>query len=316
MPGEVQGCVGCHADRNYALQRAGAAELGTLARHASEPQPLREPDWGVKGFSYLEVVQPVLDRYCVECHNARTAPQGVDLSGDKTDFFNVSYDILARKGTLGELQPQVHGVRLDSRDEGRSPYTSWISTINGADYNILLVQPKTWGSPASKLADLLLAGHPDAEGKPRLHMDPAQRRRILAWIDLNVPYYPTSAPDYPDRMGCRRLMPVELNGVLQRVAQARCAACHRSGLPRQFYTRITNPQLNNFLLAPLAKAAGGTEVCGRAVFASSEDPDYQAILKTFEPITNTLRATPRSDVVNGPAACPLERAAAAPKHRE
>ncbi|NQU22577.1 MAG: hypothetical protein HQ567_14965, partial [Candidatus Nealsonbacteria bacterium] len=97
MPGEVQGCVGCHADRNEQTPHP----IGDLAlmRH---PQELRPPDWGVKGFLYPEVVQPVLDKYCVECHNARSHDGGVDLAGDKTDFFNVSYDVLARMGTMGE----------------------------------------------------------------------------------------------------------------------------------------------------------------------------------------------------------------------
>ena len=295
QPGEVQGCVGCHADRNSVV--SSTQDRQQLARQAQAPQELTPPSWGVRGFSYLQVVQPVLDRYCVKCHNARTAPGDVDLSGDRTDFFNVSYDILARKGTLGERRPEVHGVKLDSRDEGRSPYTSWISTINGADYNILMVKPKTWGSPASKLADIVMSGHPDTSGARRFEMDDDSRRRVFAWMDLNVPYYPTSSPDYPRTMGCRRLMPEQLDAELTRVAAARCAQCHREGVPRKFYTRIVNPQLNNFLLAPLAKSAGGTEACGKTVFASTGDADYQAILKTFEPVQKILRDTPRSDVV-------------------
>ncbi len=260
----------------------------------------------MKGFSYLEVVQPVLDRYCVECHNARATPKEVDLSGDRTDFFNVSYDILARKGTLGERRPDEHNVRLDSRDEGRSPYTSWIATINGADYNILMAEPKTWGSPKSKLADIVLSGHPDDKRKPRFQMDADSQRRIVAWIDLNVPYYPSSAPDYPKTMGCRRLVPEQLDAVLNQVAKTRCTQCHEKGVPRKFYTRITNPELNNFLLAPLAKSAGGTEACGQAVFASKADPDYQAILKTFEPVQKILREKPRSDILAKNADCTKE----------
>jgi hypothetical protein len=296
LSGEVQGCVGCHTDRNSVI---GSPRLSQpqLAQQAQCPQELTPPPWGVKGFSYLEVVQPVLDRYCVECHNARSSPKEVDLSGDQTDFFNASYDILARKGTLGERRPDEHNVRLDSRDEGRSPYTSWIATINGADYNILMAAPKTWGSPKSKLADIVLSGHPDADRQPRFRMDVDSQRRIMAWIDLNVPYYPNSAPDYPKTMGCRRVMPEELETALKRVAKARCAQCHEKGVPRRFYTRITHPELNNFLLAPLAKSAGGTEACGKAVFASKADPDYQSILRTFEPIQKILRETPRSDIL-------------------
>ncbi len=291
MPGEVQGCVGCHADRSELSPRP----KGILAR-SGRPQDLRAPDWGVKGFSYPEVVQPVLDKHCVACHNAYEQKGGVDLSGDRTDFFNVSYDILARKGTLGERAPYVHNARLDSGEEGRSPYTSWIWTINGTERNILQIRPKEWGSPASKLADLVMTGHPDAEGKPRVALTPAERRRIYLWIDLNVPYYGTSASNHRDRAGCRHMLPPELQPVLDDVAARRCAGCHASGVPRTFYTRMLEPERNSFLLAPLARSAGGTEACGRPVFPSRDDPDYRRILDAFRPIQELLKARPRADM--------------------
>ena len=48
---------------------------------------------------------------------------------------------------------------------------------------------------------------------------------------------------------------------------------------------------------PLAKSAGGTERCGKAVFATTADPDYQALLKTFAPLQERMRAAPRDDMV-------------------
>ncbi len=302
MPGEVQGCVGCHADRSELPPRP----IGDFVR-SSQPQDLREPEWGVKGFSYSEVVQPVLDKYCVECHNAYEQPAEVDLSGDKTDFFNVSYDILARKGTLGEWSPQVHGVALDSGDEGSSPYTSWIWTINGTERNVHQIRPKEWGSPASMLADMILAGHPDEQGKPRVAMDEASQRKVFLWIDLNVPYYPTSASNHRDRMGCRRMKPVSLDAVLAEVGARRCVSCHGDVSPNKFYVRVTNPQLNSFLLAPLAQSAGGTERCGKPIFQDTTDPDYQAILATFEPIARRLERRPRMDMPGAEVDCTVEQ---------
>jgi hypothetical protein len=90
-----------------------------------------------------------------------------------------------------------------------------------------------------------------------------------------------------------------LDRVLNGVAVRRCASCHPEGkVPRAFYTRITNPQENAFLLAPLAKAAGGTERCGQATFLSADDPDYQAVLRTFEPALRALEARPRLDITD------------------
>ena len=291
MPGEVQGCVGCHADRNRLSQHPNRAL--PLVR---EPQDLTPPSWGVGGFQYAQIVQPVLDRHCTRCHNEREHAKRIDLSGDKTDFFNVSYDVLARMGTMGETRPQQHNARLDSGEEGHSPYTSWIWTINGTERNILQITPKTWGSPVSPLAEIFRSGHPDEDGKPRVDVPDEDCRRVYLWIDLNVPYYGTSASNHADRMGSRRMLPPEMDSVLKEVAGRRCADCHQSGVPREFYTRMLKPENNNFLLAPLAKPAGGTEACGKAVFAGKDDPDYQKILSVFAPVQNLLKQRPRADM--------------------
>jgi len=275
MPGEVQGCIGCHEHR----QQTSRPHLGIASTRP--PRELRPMEWGPEGFDYSRIVQPVLDKYCAECHNSVDPPNRIDLTGGKTDFFNVSYDVLAREnqGTKG------------------TKYVNWIPTYNGQEQNILVITPKVWGSPPSKLAEVVLSGHPDKEGKPRLQMDETSRRRILAWIDLNVPYYGTSETAYPDRPGCRQILPANLDKVLAEVGARRCAECHQGGkFPRREWVRITEAEFNPFLIAPLAKSAGGSEKCGKAVFKDKSDPDYQAILALFKPIEEMLKKTPRMDM--------------------
>ena len=255
-------------------QLAGSEHFRPTAGGAGAPDELTPPEWGVCGFSYPHIVQPVLDHYCVECHNARQPEGGVDLCGDRTDFFNVSYETLARQGNPGE-----------------NPYTKWIPSFNGQEANILQVTPKYWGSPASKLADIVLTGHPDETGKPRVEVDPISQRRVFAWIDLNVPYYGTSESNNIDLVGCRQMVPGELDQVLTQVIAQRCGSCHEPARPN--YTRITNAENNSFLLAPLARAAGGTERCGKPIFASKDDPDYQAILRTFDALRPLIQSSPR-----------------------
>ena len=278
MPGEVQGCMGCHEQRLHSTPLHPS-----LAKQI--PDPLQPPEWGRVGFDYSAIVQPVLDRHCVECHSGSTPAGKIDLCGDKTDFFNVSYEALARGRK-----------RLGNEGEFDNPYTSWIPTYNGLESNILEVTPKAWGSPRSKLADLILSGHPDAAGKQRANLSDAEKRRIFTWIDLNVPYYGTAETTHPDVKGCRRIYPAELDATLASVAARRCASCHANGLPREVWTRIENPERNNFLLSPLAKAAGGSGGCSSAVFTNRADRDYQAILKTFEPVTQALKEKPRTDM--------------------
>ena len=283
MPGEVQGCIGCHERRlDTSRPRPGRG-------YNRQPCDLTPPEWGPGGFDYSRIVQPVLDRYCVRCHDAVEPSDRVDLSGGKTDYFNVSYEVLARE------------------NQGRrgSPFVSWIPTYNGQEWNVFEITPKEWGSPQSKLAGLILSGHRDHEGTPRFCMDEQSRRRVLAWIDLNVPYYGSSETAYPEKLGCRRLYPANLDAVLADVGRRRCAACHSQGqFPRRVWTRITEPELNAFLVAPLACEAGGSEKCGRSVFADRSDPDYQAILATFQPIRKMLAERPRMDMPGGkPSYC-------------
>jgi hypothetical protein len=301
MPGEVQGCVGCHADRNSATSRGGMqrAMRGTV-------QELQRPDWGVKGFSYQEVVQGVFDRNCIECHNEREQPAGVDMTGDMTDFFNVSYDILCRTGTQAEWNWIQHGSPSGPEYDdvrGMSPYAEWIWTINGAGHNVLEIAPRRWGSPASELAEIIRTGHPDEDGNPRVDVPDEDRRRVYLWLDLNVPYYGTSSSNHKARLGSRRMMPLDLDSTLGEVASRRCAGCHQDGIPREFYTRVMNPENNSFLLAPLSEEAGGTQKCGQPVFPSKDDPDYQRILKTFEPIHELLKERPRADMAGFALIC-------------
>lgn len=300
MPGETQGCIGCHDPRG-----SGPRHNFPIETLAGTPQDLEPPEWGVMGFNYAAIVQPVLDEHCVKCHNPHDAHEhkGMDLTGDATAFFNVSYEHLARK------------------DQGRtgSPLVSWIPTYNGHEWNIAEIKPKQWGSPASKLADLILTNHPDADGKPRVDLSAADRRRLLTWMDLNVPYYGTADTAHPDRGACRQLNPDGLREAMTDVYARRCNDCHTAkkvAIERPWNPlgrrerlgevglRIENPHLNAFLLAPLAKSEGGTQRCGSAVFATKDDPDYKAVLATFAPVHDLITKNPRMDMPGAqPASC-------------
>lgn len=266
MPGETRSCVGCHEPRETTPATQRAISSGR------DPRALEPPEWGVTNFDYPTLVQPVLDRHCTRCHSGVRPAGRVDLSGGKTDWFSVSYEVLSRR------------------------YVSWIDTRNGNEANILQIEPKRWGSPASRLADLVVSGHPDAEGKPRVALSDSERRRILTWIDLNIPYYGTYEMAYPDAEGGRRIVPEDLNEKLNSVTARRCMRCHQTGVPSEGFVRLTEPQLNDFLAAPLAKSAGGRGSCGETVFRSVEDADYQALLKCFEPVNQMLAQRPRMDM--------------------
>lgn len=86
--GEAVSCVGCHA------WQCSTARCETLAqwRPASTIKPWYGP---TRGFSYAREVQPVIDKYCVACHNGQPISSGVhipDLRGTEmiTDWSSVT----------------------------------------------------------------------------------------------------------------------------------------------------------------------------------------------------------------------------------
>ncbi|MBD3320316.1 MAG: hypothetical protein GF350_04390, partial [Chitinivibrionales bacterium] len=75
QPGEDFSCVGCHEDKNEVPPPLGY----TPRAMALGPRPL-EPfyDLDTSGFSYEKIIQPILDKNCIECHN-ESHPRNIDL---------------------------------------------------------------------------------------------------------------------------------------------------------------------------------------------------------------------------------------------
>ena len=89
MPGETIGCIGCHESRHMAPPDIRSMPIA-IKRTVSMP---KQPDWGTKGIvDSVKVVQPVLDKYCIRCHRGPKPDAILDLSNDKTRFFNMAYN--------------------------------------------------------------------------------------------------------------------------------------------------------------------------------------------------------------------------------
>ena len=176
QPGEEAGCIGCHEDR---LKPAPppAKRPAAMKRPPSKLEPWYGP---ARNFSYAKEVQPVLDKYCIKCHDYdKTAPK-INLSGDKGPAFNLSYtNLMARSPAVwkpvapGAAKPLINSV-------GAGP--------------VKVIPPYSWGSNVSGLIDLLRTGH----GKHKVKLDAESLDRIVTWIDLNVPYYPSRVTYYGD----------------------------------------------------------------------------------------------------------------------
>jgi len=149
MPGEIVSCVGCHEN----LSDAAPARQTIASRIAPEAPA---PWFGkTRGFSFSREVQPVLDRYCVGCHD------GSDKAKGRPEF--------TRKAGKGfpNAYLQLH------------PYVR----RNGPEGDYHLLTPLEFHADTSELVQMLIKGHHN------VRLDDESWERLITWIDLNCPAY-------------------------------------------------------------------------------------------------------------------------------
>jgi hypothetical protein len=309
MPGETIGCIGCHEPRHTAPPNRS---VPMAARRApSAPQP---PNWGTNGIiDFVKVVQPVFDKYCVECHSGPRPDGRLDLSGDKTRYFNMAYNQLVDRSL-------VHYVAMDNVDIAHNT-------------------PRTYGSSVSRICGYLDKQHC---GKT---VPLADRQKIYTWIDANIPYY--GVYHYTDG-GVRGARDRWYTGKKDKwfekgfvpVFKRRCFSCHRRTVdvsqPFEANTymtvtssawdaraimshgfcldrtislygpahriNLTHPEWSQVLTAALPKKAGGLGLCKPRPgmpqpFKDTNDPDYKAMLEALRLGHKTLLAHPRVDML-------------------
>jgi hypothetical protein len=112
MPGEVINCVGCHESQDTVLP---TKPTRAARRTPSTIEPFYGPH---RGFSFQREVQPVLDRFCVGCHDGRRRQDGQviadlrDAPMVKTSVgasrFSPSYMALRRMSRTPTMEPDLH----------------------------------------------------------------------------------------------------------------------------------------------------------------------------------------------------------------
>ena len=158
-PGERIGCVGCHEPMPEAPPRTGLPVA--LLRPASTIQP---PPWGLRPFGFPELVQPILDKHCVCCH-------------DGTLGARKSFDLAASKATL-----KLEKWYSDKIYQDKTSYVNLRRYVKNAPIHRYYMAPLTWGSRVSPLVELLAKGHYGVV------LDGDQWQTLTAWIDCNAPY--------------------------------------------------------------------------------------------------------------------------------
>ncbi len=174
QPGERISCVGCHEHRRTTPLR-GFGELAALARGPSRIDP---GELGGRPFSYVEVVQPVLDRHCTECHGAEAPDGGIDLTGAPHQGFTKSYVALC-----GDADFWGRGTNIENAAKALVP------RFGGRNQVQFTPPGGVYGARGSRLMKLLREGHEDVA------LAPGELRRLAAWIDLNAIFYGVNRPE-------------------------------------------------------------------------------------------------------------------------
>lgn len=182
-PGETRSCVGCHGQRNrseHPLLEGGQPLALRRAPSAPQPQPCDLAENGGDGragqvIHYPTDIQPVLDTKCVSCHGEKDPAGGLNLRGDLTLYYSVSYEELGKRELAGPLI---------------SEFTSYSKGDQG-NFNGAYLPPKSLGGHRSELIALLCdPAHPKnvQENHAALLTD-RERMVFRRWADTNYQFY-------------------------------------------------------------------------------------------------------------------------------
>jgi hypothetical protein len=170
-PGERLVCQGCHEQRHDAPRPPSSAPLALRRAPAKI-----EPDVpGTDPILFPRLVQPVLDKHCVACHQ-KEAAKAPNLAGTKATRADVE---LAYAN--GKKVRQMVGVNggMSSGYVGLAPFVwNWWAKPGGTTS-----VPGKIGARASLLYEMLSKGHHDVK------LSPEEMHRLAVWLDCEATFF-------------------------------------------------------------------------------------------------------------------------------
>ena len=158
-PGETLSCIGCHEEKNTISGKKSSPTAAIALRRG--PSEIKKGVVGSYPLSFIRLVQPVLDKKCVPCHDKeKKAP---NLHGSTATKFSPAYN------TLGKYAWTRHGSNGGIRQ-------------NKITYSI----PGKNGALASKLYKHLTE---DKNHKKNAKLTAEEMHRITLWLDGNSVYW-------------------------------------------------------------------------------------------------------------------------------
>jgi hypothetical protein len=159
QPGERFSCVGCHENKNEISLSTGT----TLAMKAGAKT--LDPVFGPPaGFSFPKMVQPILDKHCIKCHDGKTPNAMSLMSTPKPDKrakrgWSEAYLNLTQRGKPNEM---VNWLNVQSIPPMLPPYFK--------------------GANKSKIFEQIAGEH------CKTKLSEKELAILACWIDLLVPY--------------------------------------------------------------------------------------------------------------------------------
>jgi hypothetical protein len=162
MPGEVLSCAGCHESRN------SAPAPTPLAAAIPEPDAITPWYGPVRGFSFVREVQPVLDAYCVSCHDG--------AEPDRPDFT-----------PRDPVHPQAGNDTYNRGTRFTPAYLALRRYVRAPsiESDLHLLTPGEYHADTTRLIRLLDGGHHVVE------LSAEAMDRLVTWIDLGAPAHGT-----------------------------------------------------------------------------------------------------------------------------
>ena len=140
-----------------------------------------------RGFSFRREVQPVLDKYCVACHDGRpygNGPALSDLRAEQGKYVVVKGGDPAPRTVTGVKREDLFKSYAGVFDPSYIELRRFVR-VGGFESDIHLLAPGEFHADTSELVQMLRKGHYGVE------LDDEAWDRLTTWIDLNAPCHGT-----------------------------------------------------------------------------------------------------------------------------
>jgi len=163
MPGEVVSCVGCHESQSAVVPPSESRAA------VSSPDAITPWYGPTRGFSFVREVQPVVDKYCVECH----------FEGNTQHPDIASFEDTPPRPLL----PTSNYINVKSRFSNSYYQLRRFVRAQTKEGTMQVFHPWEYHASTSRIVQLLQMGHYGVQ------LDAEAWDRLITWIDLNAPFH-------------------------------------------------------------------------------------------------------------------------------